>query len=124
MNNINEKSIQRHFDFIKKIESMDYSEQRKMLDELIEDYKELYPNKEDRFFDSYEAFSMAELWKDGIVLVIRAVSAINKGYYKVGSNKKMASKFNSLFQIINEIIDDDAMLNCDLVSAYAESQTW
>lgn len=124
MSDINRKSIQRHFDFIKKIKSMDYLEQRKMLDELIEDYKELYPNKEDRFFDSWEAFCMAELWEDGIVLVIRAVSAINKGYYKVGSNKKMASKFNSLFQIINEIIDDDAMLNCDLVSAYAESQVW
>lgn len=118
MSDINNESIQRHFDYIKKIKSLDYLKQRKMLDELIEDYKELYPNKEDRFFDSYEAFSMAELWKDGIVLVIRAVRAINKGHYKMGS------KFNSLFQIINEIIEDDCMLNCDLVSAYAESQAW
>ena len=118
MSNINNKSIQRHFDFIKKIESMDYSEQRKMLNELIKDYKKLYPNKEDRFFDSYEAFSMAELWEDGIVLVIRAVRAINKGHYKMGS------KFNSLFQIINDMTEDDYMLDCDLVSANAESKAW
>ena len=118
MSDINNKSIKRYFDFINKIKSMDYLEQRKMLNELMEDYKKLYPNKEDRFFDSYEAFSMAELWEDGIVLVIRAVRAINKGHYKMGV------KFNSLFQIINDILEDDYMLNSDLVSAYAESQAW
>ena len=118
MSDINRKSIQSHFDFIKKIKSMDYLEQRKMLDELIEDYKELYPNKEDRFFDSWEAFCMAELWEDGIVLVIRAVRAINKGYYKMGV------KFKSLFQVINYMVESDYELDCDLVSAYAESQAW
>jgi len=118
MSDINSKSIQRHFDFIKKIKSMDYLEQRKMLNELIEDYKELYPNKEDRFFDSWEAFCMAELWEDGIVLVIRAVRSINKGHYKMGG------KFNSLFQVINDMLESDYELDCDLVSAYAESQAW
>ena len=97
---------------------MDYMEQREILDELMKDYKALYPNEEDRFFDSYEAVMLAELWNDGIVLVIRAVRAINKGHYKMGV------KFNSLFQIINDMIESDYMLDCDLVSSYAESQVW
>lgn len=118
MSDINNKSIQRHFDSIKEIRSMDYLDQREMLDELMKDYKELYPNEEDRFFDSYEAVMLAELWNDGIVLVIRAVRAINKGHYKMGV------KFNSLFQIINDMIESDYMLDCDLVSSYAESQVW
>ena len=118
MSNINNKSIQRHFDFIKEIRSMDYMEQREMLDELMKDYKALYPNEEDRFFDSYEAVMLAELWNDGIVLVIRAVREINKGYYKMGV------KFKSLFQVINYMVESDYELDCDLVSAYAESQVW
>jgi len=103
--------------FKKNISTMSNFELDNLIIKMVDEYEECYPNKKDRLFDSYEATLTSLIWEDGKEVVLRAIYQLNRG---ILSN----TKFNSLIQIINDMLEDEWSHQSDMVSAYAESQAY
>jgi len=103
--------------FKKNISTMSDFELDTLIIKMVDEYEKCYPNKKDRLFDSYEATLTSLIWEDGKEVVLRAIYQLNRG---ILSN----TKFNSLIQIINDMLEDEWSHQSDMVSAYAESQAY